>query len=587
MSASQIADLATLRQVNTLCDQFESALQSNESPQIDDYLQGLPLQVSQAIAPQLVALEIDYRKLRGEFPSVEEYSQRFGGPDLDSSDQEWLDQLCTLAGETRSTAAEADRKTIESNLAAGTRLGDYVIESFLAAGGMGAVYRANHLPMHRQVALKVFLVQDASAVSQTRFRREVEAAARLSHPNVVRAYDAGEHQGMLYLAMELIDGENLHQHVQRSGPLSVDQSISVIRQAALGLEHAHQQAIVHRDVKPANLLITPAGKVKLLDVGLARIDNRPHLLDSSRHGIGNLAHHANITTSGLLMGTIDYLAPEQATEPAQANHLADVYGLGCTWKFLLTGKPCYAQLPMIQRLVAHQVGPVPSIRDECPHFPRDLERLFQRMVAKRPEARPTSMAEVIEAIDAFELQNSNTIWPLPNRLLPISMAAIGVLVLGAVIYLNPFRSGDSRHAVDAAHTMIPSESPESNDPEQQQEQAAFRLGLPLHQMASGGMQLILIPPGDFLMGSDNSGQGKSRNSSLAFPQHPVKISQPFYLAQTETTVAQYRNFVEETGYVTRPELPGGTAWGKEQDVWKQGRYCWNLLEPNGWLSVVR
>jgi len=577
MTTNHISNLATLRKINSLCDQFELALQSKEIPQIDDYLQELPPEVSQAVLPQLVSLEIDYRKLRGELPSAQEYSNRFESPD-----QEWLNQLCTISEGNRSTSIEANgpiasKLAVASKLASGTRLGDYVIESFLGAGGMGTVYRAIHLPMHRQVALKVFSAQDASAVSQDRFRREVEAAARLSHPNVVRAYDAGEHEGMLYLAMELIDGENLHQRVLRSGPLSVAQSISVIRQAAFGLAHAHRQSLVHRDVKPANLLITDSDEVKILDVGLARLGNRPPLPNVAQHRLDELDHVTNITGSGLLMGTIDYLAPEQAIEPAKANHLADIYGLGCTWKFLLTGKPCFAHLPIIQRLVAHQMGPLPSIREECPEFPRKLDRLFQRMLAKQPEKRPASMEEVINALESSDLQNLNAKKPLRVRRLALSIAAIGMVMLGSVLFWSTTLFGRLDQSVEATRASMPDAPQQPIDPEQMQKQAALRLGLPLHQMGPDGMKLLLIPPGDFLMGSNQTGQDKSRTSSLSFPQHQVTISQPFYLAETETTFAQFQNFVEATGYVTGPELPGGTAWGKEHDVWQRGRYSWKEM----------
>ncbi len=575
MSEASESDLATIRQVNRLCDQFESACQSEEAPQIDGYLEGIPQDVLQAVVPQLVALEIDYRKMRGELPVANEYSSRF-----EVLDPQWLDQLCTLSKEADSTTIESNQKDTASRLPPGTHLGDYVIGPLLGTGGMGAVYQATHVPMQRQVALKVIRGQATSSLSLKRFRQEVFAAARLSHPNVVRAYDAGEHEGLYYLAMELIDGEDLHRRVLRSGPLSVEESVQIIRQAAQGLAHAHRQSIVHRDVKPANLMITDSGEVKLLDVGLARLVSRPHLLNTGNHDHGSLAPETKATASGLLMGTIDYLAPEQAAEPSTASSAADIYGLGCTWKFLVTGKPCYAQLPMIQRLVAHQVGPVPSLRDEIPNFPRALDRLFQRMVAKRPDRRPASMEEVLESLDTFEPRDAKQ--PLRNRRLTWSLAAMGLIVLGAVFYRGMFHNEHTAPTIATVHASppdvaLPNTLPQTENREQVQWQAAIRLKIPLHRMGQDGMQFVLIPPGHFLMGTNQAESDESHASDLEFPQHRVTISQPFYLAQTETTVAQFREFIEATGYVTRPELPGGTAWGQEQGAWRRGRYSWKEM----------
>ncbi len=287
-------------------------------------------------------------------------------------------------------------------------LGNYVILDKLGQGGMGVVLKAWHRRMERIVALKVIaplVVQNQTALQ--RFQREVVAAAKLSHPNVVAAYDADESNGTHFLVMEYVEGTDLAQHVKENGPLPAELAIGCIVQAARGLAFAHEQGVVHRDIKPHNLLLDPKGTVKILDMGLARLEGT----------VGGSAEHAALTNSGAMMGTVDYMSPEQAMDAKHADARSDIYSLGCTLFFLMTGRATFVADTMMKRLTAHQNTPAPSLELEVStakptgtgsrssslsSLPSQLPALnvaFQRMVAKKPEDRFQSMAEVIVALE--------------------------------------------------------------------------------------------------------------------------------------------------------------------------------------------
>ena len=217
-------------------------------------------------------------------------------------------------------------------------LGNYVILDKLGHGGMGLVFKAEHRRMERMVALKVLspkVVRTPEALR--RFQREVKAAARLTHPNIVIAYDADEADGTHFLVMEYVDGSDLSTLVKQQGPLPLDQALDCILQAARGLQYAHEHGVVHRDIKPANLLLDRHGTVKILDMGLARLDSAG-------------AEQDELTGTGQIMGTVDYMAPEQALDAKHADGRADIYSLGATLWYLLTGRPLYAGETTVEKL---------------------------------------------------------------------------------------------------------------------------------------------------------------------------------------------------------------------------------------------
>ena len=275
----------------------------------------------------------------------------------------------------------------------GLVIGNYFVLDKLGAGGMGVVFKAKHRRLGRVVALKILppsFARDRELL--LRFRREVDAAARLKHPNVIAAVDADEDRGVHFLAMDYVDGRDLERLVSDRGPLPVGQALDCVIQAARGLEAAHSAGIIHRDIKPGNLMLDGSGTVRVLDLGLARFVEASNPF--------NQATGRSLTQAGSYMGTVDYMAPEQAEDSRRVDGRADIYSLGCTLYFLLTGKPPFDAPNVLKALMAHQERPAPSLQAARRDVPEALEEIYQAMMAKKPRDRPSSMAEVVRRLEA-------------------------------------------------------------------------------------------------------------------------------------------------------------------------------------------
>jgi serine/threonine protein kinase len=302
---------------------------------------------------------------------------------------------------TRSGPSTTERLTPSEVPAALADHPRYRLVKWLGSGGMGAVYLAEHRLMERTVALKVIkreLTDHPGLVE--RFRREVRAAARLHHPHIVTAFDAEQAGPLHFLVMEFVEGTDLAKLVEGRGPLPAAEACESVRQAALGMQYAHEHGMVHRDIKPQNLMRTPQGQVKILDFGLALFASE---VDPSGPvtGSGPVLGGGAFTGSGAVLGTADYIAPEQADDAHRADIRADIYSLGCTLYFLLAGHPPFPGGTLIEKLSAHsRLNPAPldTIRADLPH---GLVPVLDRMMAKDPAHRYQTPAEVALALAPF------------------------------------------------------------------------------------------------------------------------------------------------------------------------------------------
>jgi len=290
----------------------------------------------------------------------------------------------------------------------GFEVGKYRILEGLGTGGMSQVFLAQHRTMGHRVAIKLLpeslAKREPAAIAQ--FFREARAAARLDHVNIVRAHDIDRHGNHYYMVMDYVCGANLHDLVMRRGPFPPNDAATCIAHAAAGLEHIHEANLVHRDIKPGNLMLDKHGVVRILDLGVALVTST------------NLSADQAPDDDRGILGTADYLAPEQATAGAEVDIRADIYSLGVTLYFLLSGKAPFEDLSLAQKLVGHQFRIPPA-----PPGPPDLLQVLNRMMAKRPEQRYQTPNEVLEALQPFLVEHLDP--PTIAEMPPLTKAAAG------------------------------------------------------------------------------------------------------------------------------------------------------------------
>jgi len=376
----------------------------------------------------------------------------FPGPDLTTGQAEpsGADELAAPP-ETDRTVISTDpllephpimQRQPPSELAAamiGQQLGDIRLEQYVGGGGMGSVFRGVDTRLDRTVAVKVLAksrVGDADSLG--RFEMEARSAARLDHPNIARVHYVGEERGHRYLVFEYIEGTNLRDLVYANGPYPLADALRYMLQIADALMHAWQRDVVHRDIKPSNILVTPDGQAKLVDMGLARVEPA----EATEH---------DLTTSGVTLGTFDYMAPEQARDPRLADVRSDIYSLGCTFFFVLVGKPPFPEGSALQKLLQHQSGDPPNLAQFRSDVPESVAELVDTMLAKRPEDRFQNPAELLAALIAvteqmgvvypqislpvgWSARSADSTWLRRHAswLLPVALLLLSVLALAIV-----------------------------------------------------------------------------------------------------------------------------------------------------------
>lgn len=275
----------------------------------------------------------------------------------------------------------------------GRQLDHFAVDQMIGGGGMGAVFRGRDLRLDRVVAIKVIPSARRDPETLRRFRLEAQAAAKLDHPNIARVYYVGEAEQWNYIVFEFIDGVNIRDLVEMQGPLSVDDAVFYTRQVAEALQHAHEREVVHRDIKPSNVLVTAAGAAKVVDMGLARNT----ALDRST---------TDETASGVTLGTFDYISPEQARNPRDADVRSDLYSLGCTLFYMLTGNPPFPEGTALQKLLSHGSQAPPDPRGWREDLSDELFEITMKLMAKRPQDRYQTPSELIsDLVMLAEVEN--------------------------------------------------------------------------------------------------------------------------------------------------------------------------------------
>jgi len=442
-------------------------------------------------------------------------------------------------------------------------LGPYKLLELLGEGGMGRVFKAHHTRLGRDVALKVIRKEKLSKPSIVqRFHQEIRAAAQLSHPNVVLAFDADEVDGIHYYAMEFVEGIDLTKVVRDEGPMPIAQACDAIRQSAIGLQHAYERGLVHRDVKPSNVMRNTKGQFKVLDLGLAMLNEQAGGDEANR-----------VTQEGLVLGTPDFLAPEQAQNPTGVDIRADIYALGATLYYLLTGKVPFEGATPADKLIQHVTAPPPNLLDARPDAPPQLDGIIKWLMNKRPEDRAQTPAQVAAALLPYCPQGTSAHPSNPVGLSPFAEAPIPtvpphttphVAFSSVPEYVAPavdFRSvAEARKESRTPPGRRPSKKPSSlvkyglivGIVGAFAFSAVGTVGYVLYEQVFKpipplpveftiekvpGLKMIRLDGGSFEMGSPD---GESTREADEYRRIAVEIDGPFFMSATEVTNGEFR-----------------------------------------------
>ena len=478
-------------------------------------------------------------------------------------------------------------------------MGKYQILEKIGAGGMGQVYKAFHSGTERIVAIKMILKKgkiDPEVVK--RFEREVKAAAKLVHSNIITVFDADQADGRIFMVMEYIKGDDLGGILRKKGQLSVSEAVDYILQAARGLKYAHDQGVIHRDIKPGNILVDSSGNVKIVDMGLAKVESKED--DESI---------SMLTAPAAIMGTVDFMSPEQGFSSKNVDARADIYSLGATLFFLLTQKVMFPGYSAFEKLLAHRESPIPSLSNFRVDITPDLEIAFMKMVAKKVEDRYASMAEVVStlsrlqteigensvateilATNCFEVPSSLELIDIQSVLTNLGkegnnetdkhvggktlayisgmlkktytskvLAVTGIIVLVLLVLMLLMKPGTNvKEEVKAQIAELAKLKLEEEAKAKQmemvklkQEEEAKVKQMELVKSKAGKEEvadivkvaasiekdLVLIPVGKFMMGSPESEKGRRDNET----QHEVTLTKPFYMGKYEVTQEQWES----------------------------------------------
>lgn len=535
-----------------------------------DAIWNLPLPILQQL--DQLADELESAWHRGERPSISDYADRLCIDDTPTKSlveghlTSLLEELSTIAPSISGTPLPIEFASSNGPI----MVGEYRLQEPLGSGGMGVVFRATHVRLQRAVAIKFPRLGGwHDSELSARFLREARVIGGLEHRHIVRAFDAGDSSFGPYLVTEFVEGKSIDDIVRSSGPLSISESIELVLQAADALAYAHSKGIVHRDVKPSNLLIDQNNTVRIVDFGLAKPGETSELLSN---------YDATLTRQ--FVGTVAYAAPEQLRPGVVVDCRSDIYSLGCVFYYLLTGQSLHSG-SLADRLLSEPQSVRTALPTAIPSIPSRIAASWSKMVARRPEDRFSSMHEAADSLRAALAAGPDSRYETRfKRWLVGTGLLLGALLLIGVSIQNDHRQRPFGNS--PMHAVAPFSASEAA---QLQSVWAAYLQLPKQITNSIGMSFVLIPPGEFEMGAIDPTaltavdpenwrwQEPDEIHRIHNPQHRVRLTKSLYFGATEVTFQQFSSFVDASGYVTEAEKSSG--WGREDRGWlKRSGYSW-------------